>query len=137
MKTYTTNYQNTFIEIAEDCPVAKGVIPPEKNSGKSIANIQFELIGKHPYKYTSDEALFECYAIKNQITKNELPKVKEQFFSKGQPCFRASPLTKQYGWGVHYNSDGKIALYGCESKEYKSFSKDKALKIVKALRSKK
>ena len=137
MKTYTTNYQNTFVEIAEDCPASKGIVPPLKNSGKSLANIQYELIGEHPYKYTSDDVLFECYATKNQIQKNELSKAKEQFFSKGQPCFRASPLSKQYGWGIHFNNEGKIAVYGCESKEYKSFSKDKSLKILKALRSKK
>ena len=30
MKIHTTNYKNTFIEIAEDCPVSSGQIPPTK-----------------------------------------------------------------------------------------------------------
>jgi hypothetical protein len=41
------NYENIynklskcFIEIAEDCPVKKGEIPPIKKSGKTVANLQ-------------------------------------------------------------------------------------------------
>jgi len=50
---------------------------------------------------------------------------------------RASALTKRYGWGVHANEEGKIALYGADSEEYKKFVKDKNLQHVKAMRSKK
>ena len=42
MKIYTTNYQNTFIEIAEDCTSKRGEIPPEKKTGKTAANLQYE-----------------------------------------------------------------------------------------------
>ena len=136
MKTYTTNYRETFIEVAENCPANKGEIPPEKNSGKTIANIQYELITGNPYKYTSDDVLFKCYAIKNEIIDAEIKTSREQFFSKGQPCFRASPLTKQYGWGVHYDENAKIAVYGCETKEYKTFIKDNKIKKLKAMNSK-
>ena len=134
MKLFTTNYQNSFITIAEDCPVKKGEIPPVKNAGKTIANMQYEMISQNPYKYTSDDVLFQCYLIKNEIKGNN-PELRKQFFSKGQPCFRASPLTKQYGWGIHYNDAGKIALYGCETDKYKTLSKDKALKVLQAMRS--
>lgn len=136
MKTHTTNYKSTFIEIAEDCPTVFGEIPPTKGDKKSVANIQFEMIKQNPYKYNSDEVIFQCYATKKDLTKKELPAEKENFFSKGQPCLRASPLTKQYGWGVHNNEDGKIAIYGAETPEYKKYSTDKNLKIVKAMRSK-
>jgi hypothetical protein len=46
-------------------------------------------------------------------------------------------LTKRYGWGIHNNTEGKIALYGVGSIEYQKFKDDKNLKIVKAMRSKK
>ena len=134
MKIYTTNYQNTFIEIAEDCTSKRGEIPPEKKTGKTAANLQYEILSKNPYKYTSDDILFECFVIKNNIPKGETKLAREQFFSKGQPCFRTSPLTKQYGWGVHSNIDGKIAIYGCETNEYKKYSKDPSLKILKAMK---
>ena len=137
MKVHTTNYTNTFIEIAEDCPVAKGENPPIKDVVKTVANIQFEILSKHPYKFTSDDVLFQVFADRSDLTKSEYKDAREQFFSKGQPCFRASPLTKRYGWGVHYNKEGKMAIFGVESAEYKKFSKDKNLKIIKAMKSNK
>ena len=137
MKVFTTNYQNTFIEIAEDCNSKKGEIPLVKKAGKTIANIQYDILSKNPYKYTSDEILFQCYLLKNEIKEKNLSELREQFFSKGQPCFRASPLTKQYGWGIHYDNNGKVAIYGCETDKYRAFSKDKTLKILRALKSKK
>jgi hypothetical protein len=136
MKIHTTNYTDTFIEIADDCPASIGEIPPTKED-KTVANIQFEMVHKNPYKYTSDDILFQVFADRNDLTKGEYKKAREQFFSKGQPCFRASPLTKRYGWGVHNNKDGKMAIFGVESAEYKKLSKDKTLKVVKAMKSSK
>lgn len=135
MKIHTTNYKNTFIEVAEDSPAFAGEVPPVKKETPSVANIQFDMISRNPYKYTSDEVLFQVYAQRNNIEKAALAEVREAFFSKGQPCLRASPLTKRYGWGVHCNEEEKIAVYGCETAAYKAFSKDKKLKVVKAMRS--
>jgi len=132
----TTNYYNTFIHIADDCPVESAEIPPEKNGEKTAAVIQFEMIKQNPYKFTSDDIIFSVYAIKNKISSKEHEREKEKFFSKGQPCFRSSPLTKRYGWGVHSNAEGKIAIFEVESVEYKKLSKDKKLKHLNALRSK-
>ena len=135
MKVHTTNYENTFIEAAEDCPAIIGEIPKIKGDNKTVAANQFEIISKNPYKFTSDDVLFQVFADKNDLTKSEFAAAREQFFSKGQACLRASPLTKRYGWGVHNDKDGKIALYGIETPEYKKFLKDKNLKIVKAMRT--
>lgn len=135
MKIHTTNYSDTFILIADDCPAVKGEIPPLKGSEKTIANLQFELIFENPYVYNSDDVLFKCFSIRNNLPKAELKKTREDFFSKGQPCFRASPLTKRYGWGVHSDKNGKIALYGCNTAEYKQFAKDKSLKLLKAMKT--
>lgn len=66
MKIHTTNYTNTLIEIAEDSPVSKAVIPLVKNEKKTIANYQFEKLSKKPLKYTSDELLFEI--LRNEMT---------------------------------------------------------------------
>jgi hypothetical protein len=137
MKIHSTNYQDTFIEVAEDCPAAHAQTPPQKGSEKSVANIQFEMISQNPYKYTSDDIIFQCFAIKQDLTEAEMEEGRRVFFSKGQPCLRCSPLTKRYGFGVHSNSEGKVALYPMESKEYETFAKDPKLKTVKAMRSKK
>lgn len=137
MKLHTTNYENTFIEVAEDCPAIIGEIPKIKGDTKTVAAIQFEIIHKNPYKFTSDDVLFQIFADKNDLTKLEHAAAREQFFSKGQACLRASPLTKRYGWGIHNNKEGKIALYGVETPEYQKFLKDENLKVVKAMRTSK
>ena len=132
----STNYFNTFIEIAEDCPVTSGELPPIKGEKKSVANLQFDMLYENPYKFTSDDVLYTVFAIRKEIPEGELEEQREVFFAKGQPCFRASPLTKRYGWGIHSNEEGKIAMYGAETKEYIKFAKNKALEVVKAMRSK-
>lgn len=135
MKTHTTNYQNTFIAIAEDSPTEEGQIPPVKGNQKTVANLQFELLIDAPYKYTSDDVLFQVYAIRNEIAKKDQKEAREAFFSKGQPCFRASPLTKRYGWGVHADEQGRIAIYSSGSEEYKKLSTDKNIQVVKAMKT--
>lgn len=136
MKLHTTNYTDTFIEIAEDCPVSKAQLPPEKKE-KTIANLQYEQMVKNPYQYTSDDIIFNCYAIKNDISESERQEAKTHFFSKGQACLRASPLAKRYGFGIHHNHEGKVAIYPMESTEYQQFLQDDSIKKVKAMRSKK
>lgn len=133
---HTTNYFNGFIEIAEDCPTKAGAIPPIKGDKRSIANLQFEMLLDHPYEFTSDEILFSVFAIRKGFSAEEMEEERKRFFSKGQPCFRASPLTKRYGWGVHSNEEGKVALYGAETKAYQAFVADESIPKKKAMRSK-
>lgn len=133
---HTTNYFNTFIEIAEDCPTHVAEIPAQKGDKKTVANMQFDLIVANPYKYTSDDVLFQVFAEKNNIESPAMDMERAIFFSKGQPCMRASPLTKRYAWGVHANEEGKIAIFPKESEAYERLSKDANLKHVKAMRSK-
>ncbi|SFO98804.1 hypothetical protein SAMN05428949_7079 [Chitinophaga sp. YR627] len=132
----TTNYYNTFIEVADDCPVKAAEVPPVRGE-KTIANIEFELLVDNPYEFTSDDVLFHVHAAKRQLRTQEFDVEREQFFSKGQACFRSSPLTKRYGWGAHFDADGRMAIYAVESDEYQQFAKDRSLKQVKAMRSKK
>ncbi|WZO98502.1 DUF6157 family protein [Isosphaeraceae bacterium EP7] len=42
----------------------------------------------------------------------------------------------KYGWGVHYDAFGKIALYAVESDEYRRLSgPDAGTKVVQAMRN--
>ena len=136
MKLHSTNYINTLVIPADDCPVVFGEKPILKNSKPTIASIQFDILIKNPYKYSSDDVIFEVYAIKNDITKSEYQATRNKFFSKGQACMRCSPLTKKYGWAVHNNSDGKIALISSNEIKYSELLNDKSLQIVKAMKSK-
>ena len=137
MSKHTTNYYNTFVTVAEDCPVTEAEIPPTKGDKLTVALRQFQMIAEHPYTYTSDDVLFQVYAERNELAVQEWNSARELFFSKGQPCFRASPLTKRYGWGVHANEEGKLALYGVGTQQYERLAATGGLNIVKAMNSKK
>ena len=129
MKQYTTNYINAFIEVADDCPVNAAEAPPAKEP-RTAAQIEYELIACSPYRYGSDDVLYESNGRRRGLSR-------EEFFSKGQPCMRSSALAKRYGWGVHFDNGGNIALYAVESDGYKRLAADESLKHIKAMRSKK
>ena len=132
---HSTNYTNTLIEIAEDCPATEGEVPPMKGDKKSVANLQFEMLHTHPYKSTSDDVLFAVFAERKGIPEEDLAEQRALFFAKGQPCFRASPLTKRYGWGAHSNAEGKMALFGVETEAYQAMVANNAIVKKKAMRS--
>lgn len=136
MKVHTTNYFDTFIEVAEDIKVTSATKPPSKDK-KTVAEMQYELIAKNPYKYTSDDIFFRVFAERNELPKAEYKQAREHFFSKGQPCFRASPLTKTYGFGIHSDNNGKVAIYGKETPEYENFLANSIIKKIKAMKSSK
>ena len=137
MKTHTTNYTSTLIEIAEDSPVSKALIQVVKNEKKTVANYQFDKLSKKPLKYISDELLFEIFAERNDISSSELEQEKQNYFSKGQACLRTSPLAKKNGFGIFHNQNSKVKLIPAESEEYQQLLKDDSIKKVKAMRSKK
>ena len=95
----------------------------------------------HPYEYTSAELLFESNMRHRGVSSVELRSRRSElwaaFFSKPQPCLRASGLPKRYGWGIHCDDEGKVALCARESAEYRRFSRGRAgdPKVLKALRS--
>ena len=62
--TIEMNYKNTFILVADDCPVECGVVPVVKaGKSKPIHVIQYELISEHPYYYTQEDILFMVFYI--------------------------------------------------------------------------
>ncbi|GAA4446898.1 DUF6157 family protein [Ravibacter arvi] len=136
-KIHTTNYTDTLIEVAEDYGATFAKMPMPRGSKKTIAEQQFELLINHPYEFTSDDVLFWVFAERNELEKTAYHEAREEFFSKGQPCFRASPLTKSHGFGVHANHEGKIAIYPLESEEYRALANDPAVQKVKAMRTSK
>ncbi len=130
----TTNYTNTLIQVADDCPAASGQAPPASTPG-TVAALQYALIAEHPYAYTSDDVLFEVYALRRGIDDAAKPAEREAFFAKDQPCLRSSPLGKRYGWGIHHDEQGRIALVAVGSSEYDALASDPSLTRVKAMRS--
>lgn len=131
---HTTNYSNTFIEVADDCRAEFGASPPEKQV-PTIASLQYKRLLDQPYTYTSDELLFEIYALRNSIPEAEQAAKRAEFFAKGQACLRASPLAKTYGWGIHFDADARVAIYAKGSEDYERLRNDSTLTQLKAMRS--
>lgn len=87
---HTTNYLNTFIEIAEDCPTQEPVVPPLKGEKLSVANLHFDMIALHPYRYSSDDVVFGTFAEKNDLVGN-LEHERALFFPKDKHVCGAHP----------------------------------------------
>lgn len=132
----STNYLDTFIAVADDCPAKRAMVPQLKGDQKTVALLQFEMIHGNPYTYTSDEVLFTIHALKNGMSPTDLQE-REVYFSKGRACLRASPLGKRFGWGIHHDGEGKMALYPMESEAYKRLLNDATLAQTKGMRTKK
>ena len=130
------SYKNTFITVSEDSPVESSIIPLPKKDKLTIASIEYDLIYNNPYGYTQDDVQFKTFMIKNEIEADELGELREQFFSKPKACFRASPLVKKYGWGIHYNEEGKVSIYEMNSRPYHQFLHSDKTTILKGMRSK-
>jgi hypothetical protein len=126
------NYYDTLIEVADDCPATEGQVPQARGGKKTKALVEYELLVKHPYTYTEEDIAFEVFAV---IQKASRPKEREKFLSKGHPHLRVSALAKRYGWGIHNNAEGKVALIAVESPEYRRLRKDPRTTKVKAFRS--
>ncbi|MFC4619506.1 DUF6157 family protein [Camelliibacillus cellulosilyticus] len=128
------SYKNTFIKVAPDCPVTKAVVPESKREKKPIHQIHYEMLSNNPYKYTHEALIFEADVQHKGIAPENIEAHRKAFFQKKHPCLRASQLPKKYGWGIHYDAEGKIALYGMETEAYQKFSQSD-LQILYAMRS--
>ena len=137
---HTTNCFDTFIQVAEDCPARTGEEPPPRGGGNpTVAGLQYKMIAEAPYTHTSDDVIFATSAQGRQLgakaTKKERGLARDEFFSKGQACLRASGLGKRFGWGVHADAEGRIAIYAVDSKRYQALARDPGLKQVRAMRT--
>lgn len=136
------SYTNTFIRVAEDCPSETGIAPVSGRPLPPAHVIQFHLLADAPYRYTHEELLYEVHVRHKAIPEEERESRREELwtelFSRSHPCLRASMLPKKFGWGLHYNAEGKIALYAKESPEYDYYtSSDEAgVKLLNAMRNK-
>jgi hypothetical protein len=124
--THTTNYSDTLITASSDSPVSAGTVPEKPGT---VAAVQLELLAK-PYAMTSDDLLFEAHQARGG------DKSRAEFFAKPQACLRASPLVKQFGWGIHHDGEGRIAAVAMERAEYRRLLDDPGVKKVAGMRSK-
>lgn len=133
------NYYQTLIAVADDCPVTRSVVPEDRNGQRTVAAVQYELLADSPYVYTQEDVLFLTWLRRQEAvgrSEAEVAELRRQFFSKPQACLRSSPLPKRYGWGLHFNEQGRVALSPMESARYAELRAGGTVKVLKALRSK-
>src|SRR5262245_57456096 len=132
--------RNTFIQVAPDCPADRGVVPESQRQPKPIHLLQFELLSRHPYFFTRDDLLFEVHAARQGLSKAEAKarrdEIREALLAKPVPCLRTCVLAKKYGWGIHIDGNGKVALWGRETDDYHRLAGDDGLTQTAAMRSK-
>ncbi|RYG22221.1 hypothetical protein EON82_17535 [bacterium] len=107
-----------------------GETPPKGK--RSIAEIQYAMLVEQPYRFTQDDVLFESSSPRRAGEEGD----REAFFSRPQACLRCSPLVKRWGWGIHFDSEGKAAAFAKGSEEYRRFLEDPELAQTRGMRSK-
>lgn len=131
---------NTFVLIAPDSTATAGTAPPAKGDKPTVAALQYELLSAQPYTLTLKDLIFELHVRRLGLSPEEAKtrgkEIRKELFAKSHACMRASPLTKQYGWGVHHDDQGRMALYGVESAEYQRFASGavKDIAVVMSMR---
>ena len=144
------NYYQTLIAVAEDSPVTASVVPVPRGGKKTVAVLQYDMLTEQPGMLTQEDVLFLSWLQRqdgaDEMTAPEIAALREEFFSKDQPCLRTSPLAKKYGFGLLFDADGLVRLCPMESQEYRDLvdgtggdgaGGDGAagVKILKAMRS--
>ena len=135
------SYTDTFIPVAADCTAPRGVVPPARGDRKTISRLQHEILSAHPYRFTQDDLTFEVHVRHKAIPAAELKargaQIRAELLSKPHPCLRTSPLPKSFGWGVHYDEEGRIAIFPRESEAYRRFERAEGVaSVVPAMRNK-
>ena len=131
---------DTFVLVAEDCPARSGTVPPSRAT-PSRAGLEHELLAAAPYHYTLEDLIYAVHVRHRAIPPETLAggagAIRAALFSKPHPCMRASALPKRYGWGVHHDAEGRIALYAVGSAAYRELATPRAggPALVRAMRN--
>jgi hypothetical protein len=101
--------------------------------------LQYEMLAGKPYVHSQPDVLFESWLQRQDmghLSAEEVSRLREEFFSRPQACLRASPLPKQFGWGLAFDEQGRVAVCPMESDEYRELAAGGQVAVVKAMRSK-
>lgn len=131
-------YTNTFIAVAEDCRATTGEVPPERAGNPSVASIQYAMLVATPARLTQEDVQFaSAPGVRGRLdlSEVELERLRQDYFAQPRACLRASPLPKQYGWGLHYDAQGRITLHAVDSADYGRLRHDPSITQLRAMRS--
>ena len=117
--------QEVLILIATKCSMKRGTKPVSNREQPTIAMHQYDVLTEMPYQLTYKQLKEEVHRTRRgkEFTDEQL----ETYMMK------RSELCKIYGWGVHEDKNGKLALVGCETNEYRRLVRKPGVQRVKAL----
>ncbi|MBA3390336.1 MAG: GIY-YIG nuclease family protein [Rubrobacter sp.] len=121
----STSAREELIEIAADSHVIRSEEPPYGGTGKTIARVSYEVLAENPYVFSEPEFYHEVHVIRRKR-----PDLRIESYN-----IKKLALVKNFGWGIHRNKDGKLALVPCESERYKELLADQLVKKTKAYRN--
>lgn len=130
-------YVSTFITVAEDCR-ATAAEPPPVRAAPTVATAQYALLSAQPGRWTEEDVLLASHPQvrgRTDVQDEELERLRREYFAVPRACLRASPLPKTYGWGLHYDGEGRITLHAVESPDYARLTADPSLTQLRAMRS--
>jgi hypothetical protein len=120
-----TPVREELIEVATDTSAVRGEVPSDSGISKTIARISYEVLADNPYRFDEREFYHEVHVVRRGRTNLKIENYN----------IKRLALVKKYGWGIHRNAHGKLALVACESSRYKELQADPRVKRTKAYRN--
>lgn len=113
--------------VAEDCKVPNAVEPSSKlrNDKKTNNRITWEVLHEAPYAYDAKKLKEKIHLEIRGRTDLKLEAYN----------IRKSKMAQCFGWGIHQNSEGKLALVAMESEKYQQLKNN--IRTVATFRNKK
>jgi hypothetical protein len=133
LKVHSTNYADVLITPSPDSKATLGPVVPKSGS---IGAMQYDRLSAGPYAMTSDELIIAVLATRKDIPESDWPAFQAEYFSKGQPCLRVSPLVKTMGWALHHDSESRVALVDVASARFAALMADDSIRKIHGMRNK-
>jgi hypothetical protein len=112
-----------LILISEDSPNTRATIPSDDRSSKTVvARIEYEVLSENPYTHSRRDFFKLAH---HDIRRKTHLKIDSYLLAR-------SLLVRQFGWGIHVDSNGKLALMPSESEEYGRLLNDPEVKNTRA-----
>lgn len=130
------DYADTFITVAPDSTAVTGAEPP----GDTIAALSYRMIAERPYELRSSDVIFGVWATRQGIPAADRAAAWADFYARPRACLRSSDLGKKWGWGIHADEAGRVALHAVGSPEYRRLAcriapDGRAVKVRAAMRT--
>lgn len=122
----SVDYVDTFITVSPDSMMDGAAAPQRRGETPTVASATFELVAEHPYRWRSSDVIFTVWADRRDVPEAERERVRAEFYARPQACLRSSDLAKRYGWGIHSDHDGRVAIYAVGTPEYESLAAGRA-----------